>query len=66
MLVILLRIALLGKGPERKIRQFLIEHGFTRGSHWVRANIFYCTTLAACILVFLAHKPKKSKGKVLR
>ncbi len=65
MAVVLPHGALFRKGAEGRIRQFLIEQDLLEAVIGLGANIFYGTTLAACILVFRSHKPKSRKGKVL-
>ena len=65
MAVVLPHGALFRKGAEGRIRQYLIEQDLLEAVIGLGANIFYGTTLAACILVFRSHKPKSRKGKVL-
>jgi len=65
MAVVLPHGALFRKGAEGRIRQFLIENDLLEAVIGLGANIFYGTTLAACILVFRSHKPKARKGKVM-
>ena len=65
MAVVLPHGALFRKGAEGRIRQFLIEQDLLEAVIGLGANIFYGTTLAACILVFRSHKAKTQKGKVL-
>lgn len=65
MAVVLPHGALFRKGAEGRIRQYLIEQDLLEAVIGLGANIFYGTTLAACILVFRSHKLKARKGKVL-
>lgn len=65
MAVVLPHGALFRKGAEGSIRKFLIEQDLLEAVIGLGANIFYGTTLAACILVFRSHKAKSQKGKVL-
>jgi type I restriction enzyme M protein len=65
MAVVLPHGALFRKGAEGRIRQYLIENDLLEAVIGLGANIFYGTSLAACILVFRAHKPKFKKGKVV-
>jgi type I restriction enzyme M protein len=65
MAVVLPHGALFRKGAEGRIRQFLIEQDLLEAVIGLGANIFYGTSLAACILVFRSHKPNADKGKVL-
>lgn len=65
MAVVLPHGALFRKGAEGKIRQYLIEQDLLEAVIGLGSNIFYGTTLAACILVFRSHKAEARKGKVL-
>ncbi|CAN5456017.1 class I SAM-dependent DNA methyltransferase [soil metagenome] len=65
MAVVLPHGALFRKGAEGRIRQHLIENDLLEAVIGLGANIFYGTTLAACILVFRSHKTNAKKGKVM-
>jgi type I restriction enzyme M protein len=65
MAVVLPHGALFRKGAEGKIREALIEQDKLDAVIGLGPNIFYGTTLAACLLVFRAQKPTAKKGKVL-
>ncbi len=65
MAVVLPHGALFRKGAEGKIRQTLIEADLLEAVIGMGPNIFYGTTLAACILVFRAKKQVDRAGKVL-
>jgi type I restriction enzyme M protein len=65
MAVVLPHGALFRKGAEGKIRQMLIEADLLEAVIGMGPNIFYGTTLAACILVFRAEKQADRAGKVL-
>ena len=65
MAVVLPHGALFRKGAEGRIRQALIEQDLLEAVIGMGANIFYGTTLAACVLVFRAQKPAAKRGKVL-
>lgn len=65
MAVVLPHGTLFRKGAEGRIRQELIEQDMLEAVIGLGANIFYGTTLAACVLVFRAQKPKNRRKKVL-
>lgn len=65
MAVVLPHGALFRKGAEGRIRQQLIEHDLLEAVIGLGPNIFYGTTLAACVLVFRQNKAAKRKKKVL-
>ncbi|KAA9338443.1 SAM-dependent DNA methyltransferase [Hymenobacter busanensis] len=65
MAVVLPHGALFRKGAEGRIRQALIEQDKLDAVIGLGANIFYGTTLAACLLVFRAQKPAERRGKIL-
>ncbi len=65
MAVVLPHGALFRKGAEGKIREQLIKQDLLEAVIGLGPNIFYGTTLAACILVFRAKKTKNRKHKVL-
>ncbi len=65
MAVVLPHGALFRKGAEGRIRQVLIEQDMLEAVIGLGSNIFYGTTLAACVLVFRAQKAKDRKNKVL-
>lgn len=63
--VVLPHGALFRKGREGQIRKKLIEMNILEAVIGLGPNIFYGATLAACILVFRANKPKEKEGKIL-
>jgi type I restriction enzyme M protein len=65
MAVVLPHGALFRKGAEGRIRQALIEQDKLEAVIGLGANVFYGTSLAACLLVFRANKPADRQGKVL-
>ena len=65
MAVVLPHGALFRNGAEGKIREELIKQDLLEAVIGLGGNIFYGTSLAACILVFRAQKQKSRKGKVL-
>jgi len=65
MAVVLPHGALFRKGAEGKIREELIKQDLLEAVIGLGGNIFYGTSLAACILVFRAQKQKFRKDKVL-
>jgi len=65
MTVVLPHGALFRKGAEGKIRKALIKQDLLEAVIGIGPNIFYGTTLAACILVFKQNKAKERMGKVL-
>jgi type I restriction enzyme M protein len=52
-------------GAEAKIRQCLIEKDQLEAVIGLPANLFYSTTIPACLIIFRATKPEERKGKVL-
>ena len=52
-------------GAEGKIRQHLIESDLLEGVVGLAPNLFYGTTIPACLLFFSANKPAERKGHVL-
>lgn len=65
MAVVLPHGALFRKGAEGRIREELIKKDLLEAVIGLGGNIFYGTTLAACILVFKASKAKDRKNEVL-
>lgn len=65
MAVILPHGTLFRKGAEGKIREHLIKKDLLEAVIGLGQNIFYGTTLAACVLVFRTKKAKDRKGKIL-
>jgi type I restriction enzyme M protein len=65
MAIVLPHGALFRKGAEGKIREQLINQDLLEAVIGLGANIFYGTTLAACILVFRNRKTKGKKKQVL-
>lgn len=65
MAVVLPHGTLFRKGAEGRIRQELIEQDMLEAVIGLGSNIFYGTTLAACVLVFRSQKPKDRQKKVL-
>lgn len=65
MTVVLPHGALFRKGAEGRIRQTLLEHDLLEAVIGLGANIFYGTSLAACVMVFQQNKPEHKKDKVL-
>lgn len=65
MAVVLPHGALFRPGVEARIRQVLIEQDKLDAVIGLGANIFYGTTIAACVLVFRSQKPDNIKDKVL-
>jgi len=65
MAVVLPHGALFRKGAEGKIREHLINQDLLEAVIGLGSNIFYGTTLAACILVFRAKKAKDNRKKIL-
>lgn len=65
MAVVLPHGTLFRKGAEGKIREALIVQDKLDAVIGLGSNIFYGTTLAACLLVFRAQKSAAQKGKVL-
>lgn len=52
-------------GTEGKIRQYLIEHDILETVIGLAANLFYGTTIPACLLIIRAEKFDENKGHVL-
>ncbi|MBL7797005.1 MAG: SAM-dependent DNA methyltransferase [Saprospiraceae bacterium] len=65
MAVVLPHGALFRKGAEGRIRQALIEQDMLEAVIGLGPNIFYGTTLAACVLVFRAQKAASKRNNVL-
>lgn len=65
MAVVLPHGALFRKGAEGRIRQTLIEADLLEAVIGLGANIFYGTSLAACVLVFRARKQPDRQNRVL-
>nr|MBA3972008.1 N-6 DNA methylase [Bacteroidota bacterium] len=57
--------ALFRKGAEGRIREELIKKDYLEAVIGLGSNIFYGTSLAACIMVFRSEKEKSKKGKTL-
>ncbi|MEP1304461.1 MAG: class I SAM-dependent DNA methyltransferase [Balneola sp.] len=65
MTVVLPHGALFRKGAEGRIRQALLEADLLEAVIGLGSNIFYGTSLAACIMVFKKQKEASKKEKVL-
>jgi type I restriction enzyme M protein len=65
MTVVLPHGALFRKGAEGRIREELLKQDLLEAVIGLGGNIFYGTSLAACILVFRAQKEKTRKNKVI-
>lgn len=65
MTVVLPHGALFRKAAEGKIRKALIEQDLLEAVIGLGPNIFYGTSLAACVLVFKQNKEAQKKNKVL-
>lgn len=52
-------------GAEAKIRQHFIENDQLEAVVGLPANLFYSTTIPACLLIFRAAKPTERQGHVL-
>lgn len=65
MAVVLPHGALFRKGAEGKIREQLINQDLLEAVIGLGPNIFYGTSLAACILVFRSKKAKDKKQKII-
>jgi type I restriction enzyme M protein len=63
--VVLPQGALFRGGIEAQIRKHLLEKDLVEAVIGLAPNLFYGTTLAACVLVLRARKEKHRKGKVL-
>jgi type I restriction system adenine methylase HsdM len=53
------------RGVEAKIRQWVLERDYVETVIGLAPNLFYGTSLAACVLVLRATKPAERAGKVL-
>jgi type I restriction enzyme M protein len=65
MAVVLPHGVLFRKGIEGKIREAILKDDLLETVVGLGANIFYGTSLAACLLIFKKQKPKNRLGKVL-
>ncbi|MBJ6750984.1 type I restriction-modification system subunit M [Geomonas anaerohicana] len=65
MAVVLPQGALFRKGAEGEIRRKLLEMDLIEGVIGLAQNLFYGTSLAACILVLRKRKPTTRKGRVM-
>lgn len=65
MAVVLPHGALFRKGAEGKIREELIKKDLLEAVIGLGGNIFYGTSLAACVMVFRSQKTKSRRGKTL-
>ncbi len=65
MAVVLPHGALFRKGAEGRIREALLKQDLLEAVIGLGANIFYGTSLAACVMVFKQNKAVDKKGKVL-
>jgi type I restriction enzyme M protein len=65
MAVVLPHGALFRKGAEGRIRKALLEMDLLETVIGLGANVFYGTSLAACILIFRSEKAKARRKKVL-
>ncbi len=65
MAVVLPQGALFRGGVEGQIRKYLLEHDLVETVIGLAPNLFYGTSLAACILVLRKRKPADRAGKVL-
>lgn len=65
MAVVLPHGALFRKGAEGKIREALLKMDLLEAVIGLGSNIFYGTSLAACILVFRSRKSPEKRGQVL-
>jgi type I restriction enzyme M protein len=52
-------------GIEQRIRQCLIENDQLEAVIGLPPNLFYSTTIPACLLIFRARKPRVRRGQVL-
>lgn len=57
--------ALFRVGAESRIRQHLIESDLLEAVIGLPPNLFYSTTIPACLLIFRARKPEEREGRVL-
>jgi len=65
MAIVLPQGALFRKGAEGKIRSKLLESDLLEAVIGLAPNLFYGTTLAACICIFRHNKDAQHKGRVL-
>jgi type I restriction enzyme M protein len=65
MAVVLPQGTLFRKGAEGKIRKTIIDMGLLEAVIGLGPNLFYGTTLAACILIFRMHKDAARKDRIL-
>ena len=65
MTVVLPHGALFRKGAEGRIREAMLRADLLETVIGLGSNIFYGTSLAACIMVFRQNKAQEKKGKVL-
>jgi type I restriction enzyme M protein len=65
MAIVLPQGALFRKGAEGKIRTKLLESDLLEAVIGLGPNLFYGTTLAACVCIFRLNKDQQHKGKVL-
>ena len=65
MTVVLPHGALFRKGAEGRIRKALLEQDLLEAVIGLGSNIFYGTSLAACVMVFKQNKEANKKNKVL-
>lgn len=65
MAVVLPHGALFRMGVEGQIRRKILERDLLDAVIGLGPNLFYCTGLAACILVFRAHRTPERAGRVL-
>ena len=65
MAIVLPQGALFRKGAEGKIRTKLLESDLLEAVIGLGPNLFYGTTLAACVCIFRFNKDQQHKGKVL-
>jgi type I restriction enzyme M protein len=52
-------------GVEKAIRKCLIEHDELDAIIGLPGNLFYSTTIPACLLIFRANKPEHRRGNIL-
>ena len=65
MAIVLPQGALFRKGAEGKIRTKLLESDLLEAVIGLGQNLFYGTTLAACVCIFRLQKDEQHKGRVL-
>jgi type I restriction enzyme M protein len=65
MAVVLPQGALFRSGVEKKIRKHLLKQDFVEAVIGLAPNLFYGTSLAACIMIFRRQKPLERKKKVI-